>query len=331
MADAIDHLSPDEKRARLAALLHAADDARTDHPVSYGQAALMHLHQLAPGSIAYNTMWSADVRGPLDTARLRQAFAAVVERHWVLRSTFHWRDGEPRQTVQPLGDVAFRTVDATGWTSAALDDALVADAERPFDLARGPIVRLSVYSAGAGEHVVLCSAHHVAVDYWSLVLLMADLQAIYADLLAGRPAAPAPERQYVHHARWQREHLSGADGVRLWEHWRRRLEGDRARLSLPTDWPRPATPTFRGATQRVTLDAALVERLRSLASARGTTLYTVCLAAFTTLLLPLQRRDRPADRVADGRPDLGWDRGDRRLLRKHHRAADPMRGQPAVH
>ena len=88
MSSAIDHLPPDEKRARLVALLRAGDGGGSDHPVSYGQAAVMHLDDLAPGNIAYNTMWSADVRGPLDTTRLRQAFAAIVERHWVLRSTF---------------------------------------------------------------------------------------------------------------------------------------------------------------------------------------------------------------------------------------------------
>ena len=106
---------------------------------------MMHLHELAPESVAYNTMWSADVRGPIDPARLRRAFAAVVDRHGVLRSTFHWRDGEPRQAVHASGDVDFTVVDSGGWTAAALDQALVADAERPFNLSRGPVVRLSLY------------------------------------------------------------------------------------------------------------------------------------------------------------------------------------------
>ena len=95
-------------------------------------------------------------------------------------------------------------------------------------------------AAAPRDHVLLCAAHHIAVDYWSLVLLMGELEQLYADALAGRGSSlPALARQYVDHVRWQREYLQSPEGLALCEHWQRRLGDDLPRLNLPTDRPRP--------------------------------------------------------------------------------------------
>ncbi len=273
--------------AALAAVKAVADvaDEETEHPLSHGQRALWFLHQLDPASSAYNVPGAITLEGELDAAALRRSFQALVDRHAALRSTFVAPLGEPVQRIHPRLEVPFTEESAARWSGEALAERLAEEAERPFDLAAGPLLRVHLFARSKHEHVLLVVLHHIVTDFWSQAVLLEELGQLYQAELAGQPASlPAPVLRYSDFVRWQREMLAGERGRRLRDYWCERLAGELPVLDLPTDRPRPPVQTFAGATISRRLPAGLTDRLRELGREREATLFMTLVAAFQALL-----------------------------------------------
>ena len=274
------------------------------HPLSFGQEALWFLHRLAPQSTAYNIPAAARIRGALDVDILREAFAALLDRHPVLRTRFCFpeeREAEsmglgavenPVQEVLPATPerLDFAVLDLDGEGPGALQagdlQARLADeAHRPFDLAQEPLMRVRVYRQGGQEHILLLVVHHIAADFWSLSVLLEELGELYDAARQGRAAtlSPLPIR-YTDHVRWLRERLGGPEGERLRDHWLQTLDGELDPLELPIDLHRPPVQTWEGSSVSLDLPVATADRLRQMARDSGATLYMVLLAAYQTLL-----------------------------------------------
>lgn len=255
------------------------------HPLSHGQRALWFLQQLAPASAAYNVVRALRTTSELDVSALQRAFQRLVDRHPALRTTFTTQDGEPVQQVYDHMAVSFQAVDATSWSKAELDARLASEAEQPFDLEKGPLMRIHLFSRGRQEHVLLTAFHHIVTDLWSQAILFHDLGALYRAEVSGLAAElPALPRQFTDYVREQAQMLAGPAGERLWAYWRQQLAGELPTLNLPTDRPRPAQQTFRGASQSLRLGTDLGKKLRSLSQAQCTSPYVTLLAAFQVLL-----------------------------------------------
>jgi hypothetical protein len=279
-------LSPEERRALLAKLLRKeANESQSLEPLSYNQQGIWFLYQLAPESRVYNVNFAARIRSDVDIPALRRAFQALVDRHPALRTTFCVRSGKPAQRVHPHLAVHFVETDASAWDSEVLKTRLLEEAYRPFDLERGPLLRVNLYSCSANDHVLLLVVHHIVIDFWSLALLLTELGTLYPAERAGAQALlPALDSKYTDYVRWQAEMLASAEGERLWVYWQKQLAGQLPLLELPTDRPRPPVPTYRGASHDFHLNYELSSRLKALAKAQGATLYMVLLAAFQVIL-----------------------------------------------
>jgi amino acid adenylation domain-containing protein len=277
----------------------AAVDPVGDHPLSRGQQSLWFLHALDPAGSAYNVTSAVRVRGELEVAALQASIAALVDRHPVLRTTFPTSRGEPVQRVHPPGGPAFTPAlaetDAQGWSDHRLADYLAAEGRRPFDLERGPLMRVVLLTRSALEHVLLLSMHHIVTDFWSLGLLLDDLALLYPALKGGGgappPALPSPGLAYTDYVRWQEELLASAPGEELWEYWRTRLAGELPVLDLHTDRPRPRVQTYEGAAVQLHLQPHLSARIKALGRQREATPFVTLLAAFETLLHRYTRQD----------------------------------------
>src|SRR5580658_2501597 len=279
-------LSPEERRALLAKLLRKeANESQSLQPLSYNQQGIWFLYQLAPESRVYNVNFAARIRSDLDIPALRRAFQALVDRHPALRTTFCVRSGKPAQRVHPHLAVHFVETDASAWDSEVLKTRLLEEAYRPFDLERGPVLRVNLFTCSANDHVLLLVVHHIVIDFWSLALLLTELGTLYpAERAGARALLPALDSKYTDYVRWQAEMLASAEGERLWVYWQKQLAGQLPLLELPTDRPRPPVPTYRGASYDFHLNYELSSRLKALAKAQGATLYMVLLAAFQVLL-----------------------------------------------
>jgi amino acid adenylation domain-containing protein len=262
-----------------------AEEDEAEHPLSHGQRALWFLHQLDPASAAYNVPAALTIEGELDAAALRRAFQALAERHPALRSTFAAPSGEPVQRVHPRVEVPFAEESAARWSAEALAERLAEEAERPFDLAAGPLLRVHLFARSKQEHVLLVVMHHAVTDFWSQAVLFEELGTFYQAELAGEPAElPAPAVGYADFVRWQRRMLAGERGARLRAFWRRKLGGELPALDLPTDRPRPPVQSFAGATRRLRLPAEVAARLAAVGRERQATPFMTLLVAFQGLL-----------------------------------------------
>jgi len=279
-------------------------------PVSLGQRRLWFLAQLDPSSPAYNMPVGLGLAGRLDPRALAAAFAGVVARHESLRTTFELDGGEPVQVIAPvagalaplpvldlsaLPPAAARSVAATTTTG---------EGARPFDLARGPLLRSVLLRLGKAEHQLLFTVHHIVSDGWSMGVMIEELAALYrAELTGQAPALAPPPLQYADFAAWQRRVVSGEHLERQLGWWRQRLAAP-AVLDLPTDHPRPAVQTFRGERISLRLGPELSADLEKLARREGSTLFMVLLAAFQVLM----GRLGGSDRVRVGTPIAGRNR-----------------------
>ena len=173
-------LSPVEKRALLKQLLRKkAERSKSVFPLSYNQQGIWFLYQLAPESTIYNVTFSARICSDLDIAALRGAFQTLIDRHPSLRTTFFLAAGSPVQQVHQHREVHFAQTDAAAWSDDELKAALAEDAYRPFDLEQGPVLRVSLFTRSASEHVLLLTIHHIVIDFWSLALILNELNVLY--------------------------------------------------------------------------------------------------------------------------------------------------------
>ncbi|MDQ7803079.1 non-ribosomal peptide synthase/polyketide synthase [Amycolatopsis sp. A133] len=269
-------------------------------PLSFAQQRLWFLDEFAPGSTDHVTVFGVRLRGDVRPGALARALTTLIARHESLRTTFPAVDGRPRQVVGEPWQLALPVTDLAGPT--AEDDLrrlLAEDLARPFDLARGPLLRARLVRLAPDEHALVLSLHHIITDGWSMGVLVGELATLYGDERAELPPLPV---QYADFAAWQRDRLTGeflADQLGFWRH---ELDGLRP-LDLPTDRPRPATRTSNGAEHEFTLGAEALAGLRRLARDRDTTLFTALVAACQLVL----RRWSGQDDVAVGTVTSGRD------------------------
>ena len=259
--------------------------ASVSQPLSSSQQSLWFLHQLAPEDPTYNLAFAARIRGSLDVIGLRNAFQALVDRHASLRTTFADGDGEPVQYVLEHSKVYFEEHDASAWDEALLNDRLLFEAQRPFDLEHGPLLKVHLFARAAGEWIMLLTAHHIIVDLWSLTVLIHELGILYNAQRSGVPAGlPPVTYQYIDYVRWQNDLLSSELGESRRQYWQKQLAGPLPMLSLSTDRARPPVQTYHGAAHSFSLTPHMTRRLKSLSRENNATLYMTLLAAFEVLL-----------------------------------------------
>ncbi|HSF43080.1 MAG TPA: amino acid adenylation domain-containing protein, partial [Thermoanaerobaculia bacterium] len=256
---------------------------------SFAQQRLWFIQRLDPAGTAYNIPGAVRLVGSLDVPAFAQSLGEIVRRHEVLRTAFPEADGRPFQAVSPWTPPALPVLDLTALPVSAKDGEVerlaLEMARRPFDLARGPLLRLALARLGEEEHAALFTFHHIVFDGWSMGVLVGELAALYRAYAAGEPSTlPEPAVQYADFSHWQRDWLSGDVLAAQVSWWKERLVGAPTTLDLPADHPRPAVPSGRGRRTPFALGADLSRDLQALSRSRGTTLFMTLLAGVQTLL-----------------------------------------------
>lgn len=257
-------------------------------PLSFAQQRLWFLDQLMPGSAFYNTSAHLRFGFNLDANALTRALNEIVRRHAVLRTTFQAINGQPVQVISPqlilqLPQINLAALPTEEREAQALLRA-TAQARQPFNLGRGPLLRAELVQLGDADCLFLLTLHHIVSDGWSMEVFFKELAALYTAFAAGTESSLAElPIQYADFALWQREWLSGEVMQAQLAYWKRQLAG-LPPLRLPTDRPRPAVQTYRGATQSVIFPTKLYPPLKALGQRHDATLFMVLLAAFQILL-----------------------------------------------
>ncbi|MDI1443020.1 amino acid adenylation domain-containing protein [Polyangium sp. 6x1] len=263
--------------------------------LSFSQERLWFLHQMSVDTTPLNLVFASHLGGTPDVSALERAFSEIVRRHEVLRTRFVLREGVPVQQIDaplPIELHVERLEGLPGPERERETERMIQEAQRPFDLSRGPLLRAILLRWSANEHTLLFAIHHIAADGWSLGVLVRELAALYEAFATSKPS-PLPELplQFADFAAHQRGRLEGAVLERDLSHWRSRLSGAPPLLELPTDRPRPTLQGSRGGTVTFDIPEALTSALESLARREGATLFMALLAAFDVLLARYSRTE----------------------------------------
>jgi amino acid adenylation domain-containing protein len=255
--------------------------------LSYAQQRLWFIDQFNPFSSAYNLSSALRLSGQLNISALSDSISEIIRRHEILRTTFSSVDGQPVQIISDYDTHSLSVVDLSGLDSeeAQASRLAEAEAERGFDLEAGPLLRATLLKLATTEHIILFTLHHIISDGWSIGILIRELCALYHAFCDARPSPLKPlALQYTDFAVWQRKWLTTERLQDQLEYWRRQLAEPLPVLELPTDRPRPAIHTMRGARQSFALPASLLESLAKLSRKENATLFMTLMAAFKLLL-----------------------------------------------
>ncbi|HKX27100.1 MAG TPA: amino acid adenylation domain-containing protein [Blastocatellia bacterium] len=257
-------------------------------PLSFAQQRLWFLDQLVPNNPLYNCPRAVRLEGELNLEVLERVINEIVRRHEVLRTRIETEEGVPMQVIDEWRPRSLEMEDLTNLPphegEREAERITREESETGFDLRRGPLLRVKVLKLGAEDHVVLFTTHHIVSDGWSMGILIREVAALYQAYGAGA-ASPLKELpiQYADFAVWQREWLKGEVLKEELGYWQKQLAG-LEELQLPSDHPRPAVPSYRGAGQPFIVEREVAARLRELCQREGVTLFMALLGGLDILL-----------------------------------------------
>jgi amino acid adenylation domain-containing protein len=277
-------------------------------PVSFAQQRLWFLDQLEPGRTSYHIPAAVRLHGQLDIPALERALNEVIRRHEALRTTLVSEGGVPRQVIAERLDLHLFADDFGRFPERDRESQamrqLREEAERPFDLACGPLIRAALLRLSERDHIAMITMHHAVSDGWSIGVLIRELSTLYGSYRLGEPPALAePVVQYADFAAWQRNWCQNEGLETQLKYWKAQLAGLSV-LDLPTDRPRSPVATQRGGERSMTLPKSILEPVRAFGRAEGATLYVTLLATFQMLL----HRYSGQDDIAVGSPIAGRNR-----------------------
>ncbi|MEJ6479888.1 non-ribosomal peptide synthase/polyketide synthase [Nostoc punctiforme UO1] len=261
-------------------------------PLSSGQEAMWFIYQIAPESVAYNIFTTVKINSYLNIVAVNRVWKKIIERHPILRTTYTSFEGKPVQQVNQQYKCNVEVINASNWSEDYLKEKIFAITDSPFNLEKDAVLRINLFTRSTKEHILLLTMHHIAGDMWSFDLLLSEFQTLYAkeieqvgqEQIQTAPDSLTENKSYLDFVRWQSEMLSGSRGEKLWQYWQKQLAGELPILNLFADKPRPPVQTYQGTGYSLKLDEQLIQKLKYLALASGTSLYQVLLAAFYVLL-----------------------------------------------
>ena len=266
------------------------------YPLSFAQQRLWFLEQLEPGTAMYNIPLAVRLQGRVDVAVLERSINAIVQRHETLRTVFRSHQGEPQQVILPELHIPIpvddlRVLPLESQEAQAMQLAQN-EARQPFDLERGPLLRVRLLQLAADDFIALLTMHHIISDGWSLGVMLQELATFYQAFAQGEsPNLPQLSIQYVDFAIWQRQWLAGERLDVQLDYWKQELADIPSLLTLPADHPRPPVQSTRGGTHSFELSPQLSRDLRSLARRYDVTPFMLLMAAFQALLARYSGQD----------------------------------------
>ena len=261
-------------------------------PLTFAQESLWAIDQISPETGAYNISRAFRLQGILNIDALQSSVNAIVARHEALRTVFKGEDGKPAALVNCDTGIEVLTRDLSELTEADIRTRVAEECRRPFNLAVGPLLRLTLLRLGWHEHILITTMHHIISDIWSMRIFFDELVSGYNSLLAGSELrSETPGLQYADFAGWQRTLLQGKRLDHSLDYWQKNLAGAPPITDLPTYCERPSVRSFQGAKCVFEIPADLAAAVKNLARTERVTLFMTLLGAFQTLLWTYARHD----------------------------------------
>ncbi|MEG3918369.1 amino acid adenylation domain-containing protein [Microcoleus sp. T3_A4] len=284
----LQRLNQKKESVSLEKILPQSRESNT-FPLSFAQQRLWFFEQLTPGNFTYHILAGVGLTGTLDARALDRSLNELVKRHEVLRTAFKTINGQPVQAIASNLELKILEIDLRSLPeterSREVERLIAAEAKLAFNLSQAPLLRAKLLHLSDSNWVLLLSTHHIISDAWSMGIFIQEVATFYQAFSTGQPS-PLPELsvQYADFASWQRQWLQGEVLETQVAYWKKQLGGNLPVINLPTDRPRSAVQTFRGAVHKFTIPKAIAEEIAQLSQREKATLFMTLLAAFKTLL-----------------------------------------------
>nr|WP_322924631.1 non-ribosomal peptide synthetase [Paenibacillus sp. SGZ-1014] len=264
-------------------------------PASSAQKRMWFLNQLYPQHAFYNVPFLFHITGALHSDALKQSITQIVQRHEALRTTFTSQDGDVFQTINPLPiyDWTFTDIShlADHIKSKTANELFQQEAEAPFDLATGPLLRAHLIAVGAEQYFFVLNIHHIVFDGWSMGIVCKELEQLYQANKNDTAFPLLPLRiQYADYAHWQNELIERGEMAQQLQYWKQKLSGHLPSLQLPYDFPAPSRPAFNGAFIAFAIPDEVTQAFKALGRTYGTTPFMSFLAVYNILLYRYTRQ-----------------------------------------
>ncbi len=295
------HLFERQTVAKLAELVQAGlgetavsqptiqNETRSHYPLSVAQQGVWFLWKLEPDSPYYTAQGVIHLRGEVDVAVLQRAWQALIDRHVILRAKFSVdENGRPVQTFPQRQD-NLQLFDLTRLSAeqreAKLKAFMYEKGQQPLNLEKHNLLQANLFKLAEDSYDMPITFHEITLDLWGWSNMIQDLGALYAGFKQGEesPLPPVPFT-FADYVLWESEAITKTKLQAQEAYWQEQLAGELPVLSLPTDRPHPARPTYRGDAQAVMLDAELTAQLKTLSQQQGATLFMTMLTAFNIML-----------------------------------------------
>ncbi|KAK3817438.1 MAG: Non-ribosomal peptide synthetase module [Benniella sp.] len=264
-------------------------------PLSFSQQRMWFLAQMEGVSETYHMSMAVRLHGDLNRDAWQRALDTLFARHESLRSVFVSINGQPHVRLLPAqSGMPIRWVDLRGLsdTESQLERISTKEAKDPFDLAKGPLIRVLMVQLESNEYVFMVTQHHIVSDGWSSAIFIRELNTLYSAYCDDKSdPLPPLSIQYSDYAAWQRQWLSGNRLETHITYWKTTLTEAPVLLDLPTDRQRPLQQSFTGGKVSIHLDSDLINSLRRLCQDHGVTLYMTILAAWSCVLSRMSGQD----------------------------------------
>jgi amino acid adenylation domain-containing protein/non-ribosomal peptide synthase protein (TIGR01720 family) len=252
-------------------------------PLSFAQQRMWLIDNLKSGNDRrYNRMHAIKLEGALDVSVLRISLKTIIERHESLRTTYHQVRDQAQQRIHQSIPVDIPCINIS---TSQLHRIIDEQAKQQFDLSRGPLVIFKILKLTQTSHILLINMHHIVTDIVSEKNFANELTKLYTYQLNTTEAPlPALNHQYCDFADWQisAEHNENIEHEQ--RYWRDHLEKSPVCITLPTDYSRPAKPSYEGKTHHFSFPASLTEKIKQLSITLEIPEFTILLAAFSLLL-----------------------------------------------
>jgi len=259
-------------------------------PLSFSQQRLWFIDQLEGGkATTYNTALAMRLEGPLHRVALEQSLQEIVQRHETLHTCFSKANGHPIVQLLPVNNYQLSVINLPmsppDEQNYKAQQVINEEAQRPFDLPKGPLFRTTLLQLDVESHILLFTIHHIIFDGWSIGVLLYELSTLYNAFSQDKPSPlVALPVQYTDFAYWQRQWLSGEVLQTQLSYWQQQLADAPYILEIPSDHPRPSVCNFQGSHEDFELGPELTQQLKSLSQQSGVTLFVLTLAAFAILM-----------------------------------------------
>ena len=266
---------------------HGLGHNSSSYELSFGQNAMWFQQRMAPASI-FNPTYAARIKTKLNTEKIKLVINKIILRHSALRTTYHYSTNKPIQKVHENIDIPLLIKQCDELSEDEIKQEVNKAAQELFDIEAGPVFRISIFSKNE-ESILLISAHHIAVDFWSLATIVNEFAILYqAD---DEYQLTNIKYNYADYISWQKKLLTSTSGEHLVSYWLNKLDREIHNLELPTIRTRKPIQSYNGSSATLKISKEVSENLSIVANKNNTTLYMVLFSLFKIILHKYSRQN----------------------------------------